>query len=89
MDRLISENAVLDAIYNNEDRLYIAQAVRTIPTAEPKTGHWITEDGFDGDVYYRCSECDELWVTFDGTPLENNMHYCPRCGAKMGGEQDG
>lgn len=33
---LISRQAVIDAIYNNEDRLYIAQAVRAIPTAEPR-----------------------------------------------------
>ena len=54
-----------------------------IPSAEPKTGHWIEHDGWDGDVYYECSECKEPFVLIDGTPSDNLYHYCPNCGAKM------
>lgn len=50
---------------------------------EPKTGHWIEKDGFDGDVYYDCSECGESWTTIEGTPWDNEWNYCPNCGARM------
>ena len=53
---------------------------------EPKTGHWIEKDGFDGDVYYDCSECGESWTTIEGTPWQNGMNYCPNCGARMESE---
>ena len=54
-----------------------------IPSAEPKTGHWIEEDMFDGDVAYRCSECNELFWIESGTPKDNEYNFCPKCGAKM------
>lgn len=50
---------------------------------EPKTGHWIEKDGFDGDTYYDCSECGESWTTIEGTPWDNEWNYCPNCGARM------
>lgn len=53
------------------------------PIQTIKTGHWIEKDGFDGDVYYDCSECGESWATIEGTPWDNEWDYCPSCGAKM------
>lgn len=53
---------------------------------EQKVGKWIEKDGFDGDVYYDCSVCGESWTTIEGTPWDNDMNYCPHCGAKMKGE---
>lgn len=50
---------------------------------QEQTGHWIEKDGFDGDVYYDCSECGESWTTIDGTPWDNEWNYCPSCGARM------
>ena len=50
---------------------------------EPKTGHWIEEDMFDGDVAYRCSECNELFWIESGTPKDNEYNFCPKCGARM------
>ena len=46
-------------------------------------GRWTEVDGADGDSYYECSNCGEPWVLSAGTPEDNNMHYCPNCGAKM------
>lgn len=83
---LISRQAAIEAIYDNKDRLNIAQAIRELPSVnpqEPKTGHWIEKDGFDGDVYYDCSECGESWTTIEGTPWQNGMDYCPNCGCRM------
>ena len=53
---------------------------------EPKTGHWIEKEGFDGDTYYDCSECGESFCLIDGTPTDNLYNYCPNCGAKMESE---
>ena len=55
---------------------------------ECKTGKWIEKDGWDGDVYYDCSVCGESWTTIEGTPWDNDMNYCPHCGAKMEGAEE-
>ena len=52
-------------------------------TPQPKIGHWIEKDGFDGDTYYDCSECGESFCLIDGTPTDNLYNHCPNCGAKM------
>lgn len=71
----------------------IVGMIRSMPTvdAEPvRHGRWIAMQEDYGDVYYVCSECNEAWFLSDGTPVDNNMHYCTRCGARMiGGETDG
>lgn len=56
-----------------------------IQAMEPKQGEWIVEsvDMYDDDVAYRCSVCDELFCTIEGTPADNLFNYCPNCGAKM------
>ena len=95
-DDLISRSAAIDALESigsldtNADREYARSVFGTLPSAqpeiEPKTGHWIVHDDYDGEVYYTCSRCEEPWVTIEGTPQENRMRYCPNCGAKMEGE---
>ena len=54
-----------------------------------KTGHWEEEEMYDGDVAYRCSECGEEFCLIEGTPIDNLYNYCPNCGAKMEGENNG
>jgi rubrerythrin len=64
--------------------------VETIPSVTPerKRGKWIEEDdGWDG-VFWRCSECNESFYLVDGTPVDNEYHFCPNCGADMRGEQN-
>ena len=46
-------------------------------------GHWIEQSDCFDEVLYTCSACRCDWCTIDGTPVENNMRYCPECGAKM------
>ena len=60
----------------------------TLDYAPVKHGEWNEVEGYDGDCHYQCALCGEEWVLNDGTPLENNMHYCPRCGARMDGKED-
>lgn len=50
---------------------------------QEKTGHWIEEDMFDGDVAYRCSECNELFWIESGTPKDNGYNFCPKCGKRL------
>lgn len=92
-DDLISRSTIKHAIYdvclrkNNIDIFKeLLDRINELPPVnpqEPKMGHWIEKDGFDGDVYYDCSECGESWVTIEGTPWQNGMAYCPNCGARM------
>ena len=62
--------------------------IKRMPSVEPerKMGKWIEKEGYDGDVYYDCSVCGNSWTTIDGTPWDNGMNYCPKCGARMGVE---
>ena len=81
----ISRRAAILAIYNNTNRLNMAKAVRELPSVQPirPRGHWIEEDGYDGDIYYDCSVCGESWTIIEGTPWNNGMRYFPNCGADM------
>ena len=54
---------------------------------EQKVGQWMLADTYAGKRY-RCSECLAFALkTDDGQ--ENLSDYCPVCGAKMEGEDDG
>jgi len=37
---------------------------------------------YDDDTW-ECSKCGCYWCLSDGTPIDNNMNYCPECGAKI------
>ncbi len=56
------------------------------PKSDKPSGKWIECDDGWGGVYYDCSECGDSWTTIDGTPFENGMKYCPRCGARLENE---
>ena len=55
-----------------------------------KRGEWkeISEYNGWGDTHYRCSVCGEEWFLEDGTPKQNNMNFCPQCGADMRGDKN-
>lgn len=55
----------------------------------PTTCHNIA-DPVDGSLF-TCSECGEGWELTCGSPEENHLFFCPRCGAKIvndGGDYD-
>ena len=73
---------------DNKNFMQCEMAIEVIPAADVapvRHGRWIEESDYDGDSIYVCSECGETWTLIDGTPQDNNMHYCPNCGAKMDG----
>lgn len=62
--------------------------IDAIPAADVqpvKRGCWeeVTDYGGWGDTHYRCSVCGEEWYLEDGKPKDNDMNFCPRCGARM------
>lgn len=48
-----------------------------------KQGEWVYL--YDGN--YKCSECC-AWYSCEGEPIEQEMSFCPNCGADMRGEQN-
>lgn len=54
-------------------------------------GQWKETEmsGLDGDIAWVCSACGEPWTLIAGTPAENNMNFCPNCGAAMDNERNG
>ena len=59
--------------------------------AEPvRHGEWILNPcNLYNDATWVCSVCGNEWVLIDGTPLDNQMNYCPKCGARMDGGTNG
>lgn len=45
--------------------------------------HWKEFEDYSGAVYPECSRCGLVWWLEEGTAEENEMYYCPKCGAKM------
>lgn len=99
MDRLISEQAVLDVIneairvgrfYCGKERTI--EEIKAIPSAEPKTGHWewVQYDSNPNIGNWHCSECRTIIPHMpeetDNTPI---YKWCPMCGAKMVEPQEG
>ena len=70
-------NDCIDAIIDNAPTV-----------AERPQGEWKEVNGYDGDVFYECNQCGEPWILNAGTPEENNMNFCPNCGADMRGGAD-
>ena len=64
--------------------------IKYLPSVQPTIlhGEWEEKECFDGDVYYDCSVCGNSWTTIDGTPMDNEMNFCPHCGADMRGNKE-
>ena len=70
---------------NGVDSCYFkyAEMIYNAGYRKQSEGEWVEKDDGFGGVYYDCTACGCSWTTIDGTPMENNMNYCPECGAKM------
>ena len=55
--------------------------------SSPIYGQWIRYEDEDTNTW-ECSECHNVQQLMNGTPFENNWHYCPSCGAKMEQESE-
>ena len=92
--RLISQiSRSVDFVVDDMTCSIIVRAISDMPkenVQSVKNGYWeeVTDYGGWGDIHYRCSVCGEEWYLEDGKPKDNNMNFCPRCGAKMDAEPD-
>lgn len=70
----------------------LIDVVQNLPAADVRENvksKWVTVEDWDGDEHYRCFACGIEWFLEAGTPNENNMNFCPNCGADMRGDTDG
>ena len=45
---------------------------------------------YNATAQFYCTNCHDLWQgDFDLDPFDDHFYYCPSCGAKMDGVQDG
>ena len=78
MGDMISREWVLKNLMFDVDR----DVVRKAPAvdAEPvRHGRYIQLD----EDTWQCSACGVLWTFIDGGPDDNEVDYCPKCGARM------
>ncbi len=88
MDRLISEQAVIESIefFQMVDFVKLIDDIKEIPSAEPKTGRWewVKYDSDPNIGNWHCSECRTIIPHMpeetDNTPI---YKWCPMCGARM------
>lgn len=68
----------------------LGNSIESADVQPAKHGYWeeVPDYGGWGDTHYRCSACGEEWYLEDGKPKDNNINFCPRCGAKMDAEPD-
>ena len=92
MSDLISRQAAIDAI--NEymagkrcdtdgtmmARLINELVIKKLPSAQPKSGGWISADAIFGGVPFYCSECGEN--TRDTVMGKPRWNFCPMCGSR-------
>lgn len=96
MDDLISRAAALDAISTEGGCGMCASIVLDIPAVDAAPvihGRWVKMTGMMPPEYhghYECSECQwHMKGLRNSWTREEELSYCPNCGAKMDGEREG
>ena len=88
MDRLISEKSVMEVIYgcdwfiDEEHAEIIKERIKSVPSAEQKSGKWILLDECANSGYY-CSNCQKKLVKEGWSDTVKKIKFCPNCGAGM------
>ena len=88
-EKLICDIDGSECLDTERDYEEVARRIDECETAdveEVKHGEWV-EDFMIGEGVYRCTNCDDKFVTLEGTPYDNRLFYCPFCGAKMDGKE--
>lgn len=98
-DEYIKKDDAIKVIENMHYRLqgngltyeFLLEHMRNVPSAdvvERKRGEWIYKPDDYDESTWECSNCKEPWTLIDGTPQDNNMNFCPNCGADMRGDDN-
>lgn len=86
---LIYRKDARHAVLHNDGQAAVAaiEEIHAVDAVPVVRGEWEeAEMGYD-DYAWVCTVCGEPWVLNAGTPSENNMNYCPNCGARMKGDK--
>ena len=77
-------------LLSKEDTLHCIDSLPAADVAPVRHGRWERRNMglWDEDYAYVCSVCGEVWSLIDSTPEDNNMNYCPNCGALMDGKEE-
>ena len=81
------ETMIAEYAFDADEARALGMAVSTLRpvSREQVEKAWKGDWKFEPDIYdcgtYVCSKCGEPWTLIDGTPVENNMNFCPVCGA--------
>ena len=89
----IKKQSLLADLNEATPRSYFAfeTMVREYPTEDVAPvvhAHWKEYVDYSGAVYPECARCGLVWWLDEGTAEDNEMYYCPKCGAKMDGEAE-
>ena len=61
----------------------VINEIPTVDAVQLRHGSWkLTEPDWNT---WKCSCCGDEWTLDDGNPSDNNMLFCPHCGARMDG----
>lgn len=77
---LATERPVIDVIGAVEK----LPTIDAVPVVHGKWSLAFTEE----ENVWKCSNCDDYWLLNDGTPFDNGMNFCPKCGARMDGKKN-
>lgn len=70
----------------------VSNLITKQPTIVPvKRGKWLVTTAFDQLERFKgyemcCSHCHNSYMAMSFSIIEERYKYCPRCGAKMGGD---
>lgn len=73
----VKEVGVLD----NDDIIEVLKLIPSANVRENVKGEWFGDRSCDS--VFECNMCGLAWQLNDGTPEENQMNFCPKCGANM------
>ena len=88
MARLIDADRMEMELTASDIDLYVRECLNEQPTVdavEVVHGEWVQKEFWPNGGTWRCSECGKQIMFQEGTPITQEIHYCPKCGAKMDG----
>ena len=72
-----------DPSINGANFRKVKQHIEEAPDAV-QHGRWVEDTAYDNIA---CTECGHMWNIIDN--CTETFNYCPNCGARMDGEEDG